>query len=61
MINLYYALLQFLLLSLPIYAKMNTGIKPVYDDENGIRARIIQSKCLHCHLSSLREVNVMVR
>ncbi len=44
MTNRHYALPLFLLLSLPIHAQMNTGIESVYDDENGICAKIIQPK-----------------
>lgn len=53
MANRYVALPLFLLFSLPTHAQVNIGIQPVYDGENGIRAKIIQPKCLHCHSSSL--------
>ncbi len=55
MTNRYYALSLFLLLSLPIHAQMKTGIESVYDAAIGIRAKIIQPKCLRCHLSPLQE------
>ena len=34
---------------------MKTGIESVSVAEIGIRAKIIQPKCLRCHLSSLQE------
>ena len=56
--NRLYLLLLFLLFSMPINAQVNgadAGITPIYDGDTGIRAKIIQSKCLGCHLSTLQE------